>query len=87
METIINQKKTLLVAIYTPNNNLENFYQKLYTQIAEKKPQYVCLLGDFNAIADERLDYKKGNKSTTGRRKLPKIFFQMVEELELKDIG
>lgn len=50
VETTTNQRKTLLVAIYAPNSNLKKFY----TKKIEKEFQHICLLGDFNAVVDEK---------------------------------
>ena len=51
-----------MIAIYAPNSKQEKFYCKLYKTILEKEYQNICILGDFNAIVDERLDYKNGKK-------------------------
>lgn len=87
VETQINQKKTLVIGIYAPNDKQETFYRKLYKEPIIREYENICLVGDFNGIADTRLDHKKErNNFFKKRRTLPKVFFQMVEELNLRDL-
>uniref|UniRef100_A0A8C6VAE5 Reverse transcriptase domain-containing protein n=1 Tax=Naja naja TaxID=35670 RepID=A0A8C6VAE5_NAJNA len=43
------------------------------------------MMGDFNGIINEQLDYKSQKATKKARKKLPKPFFQMIEEINLKD--
>ena len=86
VEAEVSNRKTLLVAIYAPNEAQETFYKRLYNLLMEKSHQNICLIGDFNAIVDQTKDYKKNHKGNSKRRILPKIFFQMAEESGLEDI-
>uniref|UniRef100_A0A8C6Y732 Endonuclease/exonuclease/phosphatase domain-containing protein n=1 Tax=Naja naja TaxID=35670 RepID=A0A8C6Y732_NAJNA len=88
IEIQINFKKILLVVIYAPNANQKEFYKALYTKIIELERKKICIIGDFNAVAEDQKDYKGGNKK--GReiknRELPKICVEMINELNLIDI-
>ena len=66
--------------------NKKNSITSYIKQYWGKKYQNICILGDFNAIVDERFDYKRGKKGERGRKRFPEIFFQMAKELGLQDI-
>uniref|UniRef100_A0A8C6Y4N3 Uncharacterized protein n=1 Tax=Naja naja TaxID=35670 RepID=A0A8C6Y4N3_NAJNA len=77
----------LLTVIYMPNEKQEKFYSKLYRKLVEQQYENICLVGDFNAITNLGKDYNNENPKEKRKRKtLPKVFYQMVEELGLKDI-
>uniref|UniRef100_A0A8C6XRB0 exodeoxyribonuclease III n=1 Tax=Naja naja TaxID=35670 RepID=A0A8C6XRB0_NAJNA len=87
LEVYINYKKMLLTMIYAPNEKQEKFYTKLYRKLVEREYENICLLGDFNAIANLGKDYNNDNPGEKRKRKtLPKVFYQMAEELGLKDV-
>lgn len=85
VEIQINSNKILLVAIYAPNEKQDNFLKKLYEDEIIRKYEHICLVGDFSAILDKIKDYEKEDKRKS-QKKLPKVFFQMMEELGLIDI-
>uniref|UniRef100_A0A2D4FDT2 Endonuclease/exonuclease/phosphatase domain-containing protein n=1 Tax=Micrurus corallinus TaxID=54390 RepID=A0A2D4FDT2_MICCO len=45
----------------------------------------ICVVGDFNAIIDTKLDYKSSKESKKVRRTLPVTFFKMTEEICTQD--
>uniref|UniRef100_A0A8D2JHQ9 Endonuclease/exonuclease/phosphatase domain-containing protein n=1 Tax=Varanus komodoensis TaxID=61221 RepID=A0A8D2JHQ9_VARKO len=79
-------KKVLLVMIYAPNDHQEMFYQKLHAFLLQLDYQTVCVMGDFNAIVDKKMDCKSEIKGKQGRRILPKSCCNMIEELRLIDV-
>lgn len=86
VEMTINQKRIIVVGIYAPNGGQEQFYRKLYNTLRAIDCENICIMGDFNAIIDRKLDYKSKEERKGPRRILPKVFFKMVDELGMRDI-
>ncbi|KAF7244640.1 hypothetical protein EYD10_09237 [Varanus komodoensis] len=86
VEVTVKFKKVLLVAIYAPNDHQEMFYQKLHTLLLQLEYQTLCLMGDFSAIVDKKMDHKSETKEKKGRRILPKSCFNIIEEFRLTDV-
>uniref|UniRef100_A0A2D4EZW5 Endonuclease/exonuclease/phosphatase domain-containing protein n=1 Tax=Micrurus corallinus TaxID=54390 RepID=A0A2D4EZW5_MICCO len=86
VEIMDNNIKTLLIAIYAPNNNQEDFYRKLHMKIIELDYANICIMGDLSGIVNDKLDYKSQKTTKKIRKILPKSFFQMIDEINLKDV-
>uniref|UniRef100_A0A2D4MB32 Endonuclease/exonuclease/phosphatase domain-containing protein n=1 Tax=Micrurus spixii TaxID=129469 RepID=A0A2D4MB32_9SAUR len=85
VELEINHKKVAIVEIYTLNGGQEQFYRTLKNIIHIIEYDEICLLGDFNAITDKKLDYKSNNIKKEQEEHYQKIF-KMAEELNIQDI-
>lgn len=75
--------KILIVNIYAPNKNQDNFFQRLKETLNNLEYQDCCILGDFNAVFDRVMDKSTSNKKNKSGVLLPKCFLQMAEELNL----
>uniref|UniRef100_A0A8D2IMP2 exodeoxyribonuclease III n=1 Tax=Varanus komodoensis TaxID=61221 RepID=A0A8D2IMP2_VARKO len=84
--TIKKKKKVLLVVICAPNDHQEAFYQKLHTLLLQTEYQALCLMGDFYATVDKKIDRKRDINGKKGRRIFPKSFFNILEEFRLTDV-
>lgn len=82
VEINVDNKKTLLVGVYAPNGAKEKFFCKLKEMLEGKTYDQTLLLGDFNGVVDPVIDKTPRNKG--GR--LPKIFFEMVNQEGLEDL-
>uniref|UniRef100_A0A8C6XV19 Endonuclease/exonuclease/phosphatase domain-containing protein n=1 Tax=Naja naja TaxID=35670 RepID=A0A8C6XV19_NAJNA len=81
-------KNILLVGIYAPNKNQNEFYKTLYEKLIELGNSRICIIGDYNAITNNKQDYasdQKYKKKTKPWNILPKSFFDMAKELDLVD--
>lgn len=70
IELVLENRKILLVVIYAPNQNQQDFLKKIHNKIIELDYEDICLIGDYNAIVDVGKDYKTGKKI----RKKKKLF-------------
>lgn len=41
-----------------------------------------CIIGDFNRVVDNKLDYRTRKKNKQKRQKLPSTFFKLMKELK-----
>ena len=85
VEIIDNYIKILFIAIYAPNDKQEEFYKKLHMKIIGLDYVNIIMMGDFNGIVDNKLDYI-ATTTKQNRKALPRSFFKMTDELTLKDI-
>lgn len=71
-------KKCLLVGIYGPQENKNDFYKKIQRKLAKYKYENIIILGNFNGVIQPKLDRSstKFIKETQG--KLPKQFFGLL---------
>uniref|UniRef100_A0A670XXI0 exodeoxyribonuclease III n=1 Tax=Pseudonaja textilis TaxID=8673 RepID=A0A670XXI0_PSETE len=86
LEIWINDIPILLVAIYAPNGDQKEFFKHLYRKLVELQKRNICIVGDFNSIADFQNDHSNAGKNKKGKRELPKICREMMKELNLTDI-
>uniref|UniRef100_A0A2H6NEB2 exodeoxyribonuclease III n=1 Tax=Micrurus carvalhoi TaxID=3147026 RepID=A0A2H6NEB2_9SAUR len=56
LELELGYKPMLLVIIYAPNDNQNQFYKDLHEKIVEMEQDNVCIVGDLNVV----VDIKKG---------------------------
>ena len=87
VEAEVNNRKTLLVAIYVPNEAQEMFYKRFYNLLMEKNYQSICLIGDFNAIVDQTKDYKKNHKGKAKEGYCLKYFSKWQKSWGWKILG
>uniref|UniRef100_A0A2D4L267 Endonuclease/exonuclease/phosphatase domain-containing protein n=1 Tax=Micrurus paraensis TaxID=1970185 RepID=A0A2D4L267_9SAUR len=73
----------LLVVIYDPNKNQSQFYSNLHAKILETGQGNICIVGDFNAVANIRKNYITSTKKKKKRNTVPTSFFEMIQELNL----
>lgn len=83
-EMNLNQKKILVIGMYTPNGPKANYFKDI------KNKEYLIydqmiILGDFDGIIDPRLDRWRGNwKGAVGR--LPKSWLEILEQENPEDV-
>uniref|UniRef100_A0A2D4IVK0 Endonuclease/exonuclease/phosphatase domain-containing protein n=1 Tax=Micrurus lemniscatus lemniscatus TaxID=129467 RepID=A0A2D4IVK0_MICLE len=82
----INSIPMLLVAIYAPNENQNEFFKQLHGRIIALEKRNICILGDFNAIVDHQKDHSSGGRKRKKKRVLPKACEEMMSELSLIDV-
>uniref|UniRef100_A0A670YU94 cystathionine beta-synthase n=1 Tax=Pseudonaja textilis TaxID=8673 RepID=A0A670YU94_PSETE len=82
----INAIPILLVVIYALNGDQKEFLKHLYGKIVGLEKRNICIIVDFNSIADYQKDHGNGGKNKGGERELPKICREMMKELNLIDI-
>uniref|UniRef100_A0A670Z9N7 Uncharacterized protein n=1 Tax=Pseudonaja textilis TaxID=8673 RepID=A0A670Z9N7_PSETE len=81
----INDIPILLVVIYAPNGNQKEFFKHLYRKLVELQKRNICIVGDFNSIANFQ-NHSNAGKNKKGKRELPKICREKMKELNLTDI-
>lgn len=58
IELVLENRKILLVVIYAPNQNQQDFLKKIHNKIIELDYEDICLIGDYNVIVDVGKDYE-----------------------------
>lgn len=76
-------KTCLILNIYAPNQNQNDFYEKVRKVIADQIFDEVCVIGDFNAVYEDSMDRKRDTKKIKQGNILPKSFLKMIDELSL----
>uniref|UniRef100_A0A670II65 Reverse transcriptase domain-containing protein n=1 Tax=Podarcis muralis TaxID=64176 RepID=A0A670II65_PODMU len=77
-------EKIIVVGIYAPNDKKSAFYSELGDKLMEWMDQKMILMGDFNGVVSPNLD-KLTKKQEKKEGKLPRSFFDMVNNLGLTD--
>lgn len=87
MKIWFQNKQILIVNIYAPNGAKKNFYGDIQERISAANCDYLIRLGDFNGTVDNKLDrYNKDKKKKNTKGRLPKSFFNLVENEGIIDI-
>lgn len=71
-----------LVGLYAPNRKKNTFWEDLRHQISSCNTKEVIMLGDFNAVIDNKVDHSRDSSSV----EIPKSFHLSAETWDLIDI-
>lgn len=89
VECIYKNWKILVVNIYAPNGSKTSFFRDLQNKLNNVVYEHIILAGDFNGTVNNELDRSnkmKKNKKNNKTGKLPKTFFNLIEQVNLTDI-
>ena len=76
--------ETLVVNVYAPNEDNEEFYDRLFKKINEIDSQYIVIGGDFNLVLDVKNDKYGGIMRTNEKARA--CVLKYMDTLELYDV-
>uniref|UniRef100_A0A670I1C2 Reverse transcriptase domain-containing protein n=1 Tax=Podarcis muralis TaxID=64176 RepID=A0A670I1C2_PODMU len=79
-------EKDLIVGIYAPNEGKSEFYKKLHETLLDYLDySNIIMMGDMNGVVSTFMD-KSQNQNLTKDGRLPKTFFELIDNMDLIDI-
>uniref|UniRef100_A0A670I0E5 Reverse transcriptase domain-containing protein n=1 Tax=Podarcis muralis TaxID=64176 RepID=A0A670I0E5_PODMU len=79
-------EKVLVLGIYAPNEGKSEFYKKLHETLLDYLDySNIIMMGDMNGVVSTLMD-KSQNQNLTKDGRLPKTFFELIDNMDLIDL-